>query len=231
MFSIFESFFFVFLAITFILVLLMVNHFKKRIDILEKTNDSLGDICKTIVGEIEMLKTKTTTIPTSCFTFDSKNIPFYENTYKNIIVPEEEFIVPPLESDSDEVEELETLLSYEINEDPSSENVSVNPEYADANILVNKLEEEKTNTVVSEDFHNDDDEDEDNDDDEDTSIIHVNEKVTVVLEGGKPSKRSLSKKSIQELRSFLIGHKICTTVPSTKLKKSELIQMILDATF
>jgi fucose permease len=42
-FSLLESFFFFFLGLSFILILLMVYHFKKRLDVLEKTNESLGE--------------------------------------------------------------------------------------------------------------------------------------------------------------------------------------------
>lgn len=57
LFSLLESFFFLFLGISFVLILLMVYHFKKRMDVLEKTNESLGDVCKTIVQEMHLLKT------------------------------------------------------------------------------------------------------------------------------------------------------------------------------
>ena len=57
-FSLLESFLFLFLGISFILILLMVYHFKKRLDVIEKKNETLGDICKTIVKQIEQLKTE-----------------------------------------------------------------------------------------------------------------------------------------------------------------------------
>lgn len=55
-FSLLESFLFLFLGISFILVLLMVYHFKKRLDVMEKKNETLGDICKTMVRQIEQIK-------------------------------------------------------------------------------------------------------------------------------------------------------------------------------
>ena len=59
MFSLLESFFFLCLGISFVLILLMVQHFKKRLDSLEKSNEALGDICKTIVSELNTLKSDT----------------------------------------------------------------------------------------------------------------------------------------------------------------------------
>ena len=64
-FSLLESVFFVFLGLSFVLILLMVYHFKKRMDMMERTNESLGDICKTVIQEIEQIKSShyTTTDP------------------------------------------------------------------------------------------------------------------------------------------------------------------------
>jgi len=59
MFSLLESFFFLCLGISFVLILLMVQYFKKRLDSLEKSNEALGDICKTIVSELNTLKRDT----------------------------------------------------------------------------------------------------------------------------------------------------------------------------
>lgn len=57
LFSILESFFFLCLAISFVLILLMVHHFKKRLDAMEKSNQTIADICKSLIGEIEQVKT------------------------------------------------------------------------------------------------------------------------------------------------------------------------------
>ena len=55
-FSLLESFFFLFLGISFILVLLMVYHFNKKLDAVEKKNETLQDICKTICEELDYVK-------------------------------------------------------------------------------------------------------------------------------------------------------------------------------
>jgi len=51
-----ETFFFISLGISFLLIFLMVYHFKNRVDSLEQSNVALADICKTIVYEMETLK-------------------------------------------------------------------------------------------------------------------------------------------------------------------------------
>ena len=51
-FSLFETFFFITLAITFILILLLVYHFKQRITIMEERCDKMFDIIQTISQEL-----------------------------------------------------------------------------------------------------------------------------------------------------------------------------------
>ena len=74
LFSLLESFFFLFLGLTFVLILLMVYHFKKRLDVLEKTNESLGDVCKSIVEEMEGLKHMVRSTSYGTTTFASEHI-------------------------------------------------------------------------------------------------------------------------------------------------------------
>ena len=55
-FSIFESFFFLMLATTFVLILLLVYHFKNRITSLEEKNDKLFSIIRSLAEELNSLK-------------------------------------------------------------------------------------------------------------------------------------------------------------------------------
>ena len=54
-FPLIESFFFLSLGITFILIFLMVFHFKQRIEKLERKNNDLSDLCNKIVKELTNL--------------------------------------------------------------------------------------------------------------------------------------------------------------------------------
>lgn len=51
-----ETFFFISLGISFLLIFLMVYHFKNRVDSLEQSNVALADICKAMVYEMETMK-------------------------------------------------------------------------------------------------------------------------------------------------------------------------------
>ena len=55
-FSFIETFFFLSLAISFVLILLLVYHFKQRISLLEKKNDTMITIINDIAREMTMIK-------------------------------------------------------------------------------------------------------------------------------------------------------------------------------
>ena len=55
-FNIIETFFFLSLAITFILILLLVNHFKQRLSLLEQKCDTMFEIINNIVQEMSGMK-------------------------------------------------------------------------------------------------------------------------------------------------------------------------------
>ena len=56
-FNYIDSFFFISLGITFVLILLLVFHFKQRITSLEQKSDTMFEILNTMVKEIAMTKT------------------------------------------------------------------------------------------------------------------------------------------------------------------------------
>ena len=59
-FNFIETFFFISLGITFVLILLLVYHFKQRLNIIEQKNDTMFDIINNIVQEITTIKQVTT---------------------------------------------------------------------------------------------------------------------------------------------------------------------------
>jgi hypothetical protein len=71
-FSIFESFFFLSLGMSFFLILLMVYYFKKRVDMLDSKYETLADISKTIVKELELIRE----MPNSSMFLSPQNIIF-----------------------------------------------------------------------------------------------------------------------------------------------------------
>lgn len=55
-FNILETFFFISLAITFVLIMMLVYHFKGRINVLEQKCDTMFDIMNNIVKELRTIK-------------------------------------------------------------------------------------------------------------------------------------------------------------------------------
>ena len=55
-FNFIETFFFISLGITFILILLLVYHFKQRLNTIEQKNDTMFEIINNIVKELNMVK-------------------------------------------------------------------------------------------------------------------------------------------------------------------------------
>ena len=127
-FSFIESFFFLSLGITFVLIFLMVFHFKQRVEQLEKKSENMLEVCNGLVQQIHGLKTfcisnqtgSSFLPPSSSSSRISENITFSTsspipileenvnvnvNTFQKIVV--EDFEDSDSDSDSDEEEEEE----------------------------------------------------------------------------------------------------------------------------
>lgn len=224
-FALLESFFFMSLALSFFLILLMVYHFKKRMDALEKKNDTIADICKELLKDIDQMKmTKPpmflspqnmpfpNTQPEFSFgSFpDNMEIPSdfnpVEELYKQIRVVEEQIEPQPLDLkvyDNQELENVESCDSdteHELSIDTSEETLEEIPIQDENEIQVTKLDESEPL--------------------EEVSVITESEQ--------KMTKSTLQKMTVQMLKTIVIRDGLCTD-PS-KLKKVELIEMIRSAT-
>lgn len=244
-FSLLESFLFLFLGISFILVLLMVYHFKKRLDVMEKKNETLGDICKTMVRQIEQIKneivvsegsskvpkeeeniSKSASSLTSFFNgimhpqmsgdmFISNMNPYVQPS--NMSAHVEELDIQEMENA--DLESIESSSGSLLEETDEEENVEL-IDYMDSDNSDN-IKEEAVNT------------------NEPADTIHVTklneteiitedddlESFTDTLMTETHTKTSLNKMTVQMLRTIVIRDGY-STEPS-KLKKQELIQLIL----
>lgn len=102
-FNFIETFFFISLAITFVLIMMLVYHFKERLSVLEKKTNTMFDIVNNIVQELNCIRNQPipqrmespTSIPLS-------NI--FSQMSNKIFVSEEE---TDDDTDDDSIEELE----------------------------------------------------------------------------------------------------------------------------
>ena len=224
-FALLESFFFMSLALSFFLILLMVYHFKKRMDALEKKNDTIADICKELLKDIDQMKMTKPPMFLSPqnmpfpktqpeFSFgsfpDNMEIPSdfnpVEELYKQIRVVEEQIEPQPLDLkvyDNQELENVESCDSdteHELSICTSEETLEEIPIQEENEIQVTKLDESEPL--------------------EEVSVITESEQ--------KMTKSALQKMTVQMLKTIVIRDGLCTD-PS-KLKKAELIEMIRSAT-
>lgn len=230
-FSLLESFFFMSLGLSFFLILLMVYHFKKRMDALEKKNETLGDICKTIIQEIDSVKNDKSSVflspqhmayPTSQPQYMFGSFPDegqgpadwnpMEELYKQIHLSQSMQVEedPPLNLNVYEVEELQDVEDANDDSDSDSgsetesENGTIEQVNLEETIQVTKLENESDSVSES-----------------------LPELETLDIEPTpKYTKKELQKMSVQMLRTIAIRDGV--SEDPSKMKKGDLVDSILD---
>ena len=143
-FSFIESFFFLSLGITFILIFLMVFHFKQRIEKLERKNHDLSDLSNKIVKEV-----------TNLHSIYLSNLSESQPQKNNFIPPKEHIC-----------ENIVISTSYPISFSNEIEEVDINPKSTENTYKRILVMDSVTNEDTDED--NFDIEDFDDDDDTDT---------------------------------------------------------------
>ena len=224
LFSFIETFFFVSLAITFILILLLVYHFRQRFNALEEKSDTMFELINNIVSELNAVRNEQHGFPP-----EQPNIMFHpENTNQMNVYSEDmhnstyeqvDESGSDDESDSDDesvsdelsvkvivLEDNDNELLSELPDDTfdnledSEHNVINSPEGLQEiqPIVVDKLQEDHLENVVQE---------------EQSSIEeHTND--------------VYRKMTIQNLKALVITKGLCSD-PS-KMKKTELLKMLAD---
>jgi hypothetical protein len=133
-FNYIDTFFFISLGITFVLILLLVFHFKQRISGLEQKNDTMFDIINNIVKELTNIKSSSSSI-ISNYLYPSNNQSKSANnsTYEydqpelniNAVIPVSNFIQNSDKLDNNKVDEGRILVSdNECDSDSDSEDDS-----------------------------------------------------------------------------------------------------------
>ena len=129
-FSFIESFFFLSLGITFVLIFLMVFHFKQRVEQLEKKSENMLELCNGLVQQIHGLKTLCISNPPPFCPRPplSENITF--STSRPIPIPDsspfQKIVVPPDFNEDDESQaDFEGEEDSEDSEDSEDEDFEV----------------------------------------------------------------------------------------------------------
>ena len=241
-----ETFFYISLGITFILILLLVYHFKQRIISLEQKSETVVEIVNTIVKELNAIKYQQT----------SNNIQYYvqENTEpivqslgKSEVHLEEEEEESESESDDDDEDDEESESDQDDDESDDDENVMIEPnEYDEPDIdSIDQIKVVTLNNeteILSEDINSNLDTYEVLDEPVEETLsdlqevqpeemIHVEKIVQSDLENSDTTaqmtnnqKEIYQKMSVSALKALVISKGLCSD--ASRLKKNELIKML-----
>jgi hypothetical protein len=219
-FNILETFFFISLAITFILIMMLVYHFKGRINVLEQKCDTMFEIMNNIVKELR-------TIKMNCNTGIPNNETMMFNQQHNLGEIFKQFQQKPnndvdIDIDIDDIDDM----------DDDDENDDIEVEIPDDNnnavnfqkIIVSDTEYEQPIKIINIDFNSENNLDELNEVDEvdevdeadDESIDETNNEDVITLD--------YKKMDTNNLRTMVISRGLATD--TKKLKKNDLIKLL-----
>ena len=245
MFQLIDSFFFISLGITFVLLFLMAFHFKNRVSALENKNNALTEICNTIVHEINQVKqiVSVSAPSTSNYNHIPVNTMMYTQGYNEI--PQYNDEGESNEDDGESSEDDESRKYTPITEEYPSHNENIlnlkieSIEYSDedtepcTNSELKSGESEETIEVhkITLPDDNVDILEETLEDFEVTKVddvVHIEDDITSEIPSVSTNQRqsSYKKMNVQMLRTMAISKGLCSD-PS-KMKKQELLKMLDD---
>jgi hypothetical protein len=247
-FNFMETFFFISLGITFILILLLVYHFKQRLSAIEQKSDTMFDIINNVVQELTTIKTfvvanmaqsaefnfqvPTSYIPQSVYESQSTNGTFSQNeVLENHLDDHEESSEESgseVDTDSDDEEE---------HEDSDDEKIMVSDNESESNVKVVNIPITMNEEIldISEE-HESESMTEENDLVEsvpelveDPIVVHKLESSDETLvvppaEEKEDEPASYAKLSTAELKKLVISKGLATEVG--KMKKTQLVHLL-----
>jgi hypothetical protein len=244
-FNFMETFFFISLGITFVLILLLVYHFKQRLSAIEEKSDTMFDIINNVVQEITSVKTFVVTnmsqntvssfIPASVYESQNNNGIFSQNQYSS--QNEQDDVKSDEDSDvSDEESEGEEESDEEVESD--DERIVVSDNESESNVKIVNI---PTSLNEIDDVSDNHDLELDNAVEsmdlveslpeliEDPVVVHklessLEESVNQQEESGILSGASYGKLTTGELKKLVIAKGLATDV--SKMKKNHLVQLL-----
>jgi hypothetical protein len=244
-----ETFFFISLGITFILILLLVYHFKQRLSNLEQKSDTMLDIVNNVVkemGVIKVLASSRPAHPLSAFMDNQRplNDTFSKMSMNNIEVNE----VNINEKDVSDVQEIHLAEPVEMDSEDEEEDSDDEAEYSDdeEEDAEEEHDQDDEKVVVSDDEEDEQAEEEEMEQEKETveeevkviqeveevleeQSIVVNkleaEEVEVLSEGSSEDPMEEYKKlAPAALKALIISKGYATDV--AKMKKPQLLQIL-----
>ena len=166
-FSFLETLFFLILGTTFVLILLLIYHFKKRITDVEFRSDKLFAMVKCLAEEIQNQPNTSNGINNDIYPLNmsSENITAFKNVNLNVKLPNEidvydmveedeidddEEVESDNDDDSEQEDESEDDDESEQEDDDESENEEIKPDLlSNGEILVKKIQEPQISDTES----------------------------------------------------------------------------------
>jgi len=227
-FNILETFFFISLAITFVLIMMIVYHFKGRITILEQKSDTMFEIINTVVKEMRTIKTassSTNYINPSMIIPNNETImfqqrhnlgelfqQFQQESYQDEDEDDDD------EDDEEEIQQNKIVVSDTEYEDDEPPVKIINIEFSEnePNEILEHLEELEEETISL--------------DEDQEELVDVTVDDDVEVDEPTINDNSLidyKKMDVSYLRTMVITRGLSTDIK--KMKKGELIKLLEDS--
>lgn len=240
-FNIIETFFFLSLAITFILILLLVNHFKQRLSMLEQKCDTMFEIINNIVQEMSGMKkamfmSNVPMRPSMYIVPPSKSNPeVFTNVSLDDANPNDDTTNKIIVSDDEEDDEEDEDEEDEEDEDEEDED----PMYPEQKIKIVNVDIQDKMDV--EDILSDGQMDDVVDGDLEENELELSEIPVIIVDkienvlnentyqvnektNTDNQREVYNKMSVQELKKVVITKGLCSDV--SKLKKNDLLKLL-----
>ena len=231
-FNILETFFFISLAITFVLIMMLVYHFKGRITVLEQKSDTMFGIMNNIVKEMRTIK--------SCSVNPCMIVPNNEtmmfNQHHNLgemfqqfHTINEEYSDDDDDDDHDEnnsennEEEIKRIVVSDTEYEDEQPVKIINIEFNEKDQSINNLEDFEEETINMEDEHEESLEAEAEAEAEAQSEVEAEAQ----SEAEADTSHDYKKMDISYLRTMVITRGLATD--TKKMKKNDLIKLLEDS--
>ena len=228
-----ETFFFISLGISFILIVLLVYHFKSRIIALETKTDTMFEIINNIVKEVTVIKNSAISQQMSSNPLMNAGALFQRyrdlaskmNPGNPVAVEKKEDEDKDEDEDSeDEDEDSEDEDEDDDSEDEDDQKIVVSDDENENDKFESELNSELLSDVI-----------------DDTKIINIDITTEKIEESNidlfiqksedynksSSDKEQLQKMSLSSLKTLAVSKSLCTE--SSKLKKNELIKLLENA--
>ena len=253
-FNLIETFFFLSLAITFVLILLLVNHFKQRVNTIEQKCDTMFEIINNMMQQIDSMVNRMNYMrPPSTF---SNNVPFSKSTpevqmsnvddsnfpSQDSMVMKDKIVVSDDDDEDEDDEDEDDEDEDDEDEDEDEEDYDENDlEYEDAVVAeepkIKIINVDIDDTINVENLEEDEGEESPPDLEEVIPEVQVNEDSEIQIEkvendasyteddkNNENPKDVYSKMTVQDLKKLVITKGLCSD--ASKLKKNELLKLL-----